>query len=88
MEEEALSRLEAASSAAEIDALEREVLGNASAVGEARRGLRDLPEDRRREVGRGINEIATRLGERLSARKSSTLSTALSRCNVCHTSKN
>jgi phenylalanyl-tRNA synthetase alpha chain len=70
LEEEALSRLEAASSAAEIDALEREVLGNASAVGEARRGLRDLPEDRRREVGRGINEIATRLGERLSARKS------------------
>lgn len=69
MEEEALGRLEAASSAAEIDTLEREVLGNGSALAAARRGLRDLPEDRRREVGRGINEIAGRLGERVSARK-------------------
>lgn len=69
VEEEARGRLEAATTAAEIDSLEREVLGNASAVGEARRGLRGLPDEQRREVGRGINEIATRLSERLAARR-------------------
>ena len=69
VEEEAVGRLEAATTAAEIDALEREVLGNASAVGEARRGLRNLADEQRREVGRGINEIATRLGERLAGRR-------------------
>ena len=69
VEEEARGRLEAATTAAEIDSLEREVLGNASAVGEARRGLRGLPDEQRREVGRGINEIATRLSGRLAARR-------------------
>jgi len=71
VEEEALSRLESAGTAAEIDALEREVLGNASAIGAAKRGLRDLPEEQRREVGRGINDIAARLGACLAARRAS-----------------
>jgi phenylalanyl-tRNA synthetase alpha chain len=69
VEAEALGRLEAAASVAEIEALEREVLGNASAVAEARRGLRSLPDAERRDVGRGINEVAARLGERLAARR-------------------
>ncbi|MFH1329244.1 MAG: phenylalanine--tRNA ligase subunit alpha [Actinomycetota bacterium] len=75
IEEEALGRLEAATKAAEIDALEREFLSNASAVGEARRGLRGLPDEQRREVGRGINEIATRLSERLAARRAEVTAT-------------
>jgi len=69
VEAEALARLQEAASAAQIDALEREVLGNASELAEARRGLKDLPDERRREVGRRINEIATRLGGRLAERR-------------------
>jgi phenylalanyl-tRNA synthetase alpha chain len=69
VEGEALARLDAATTTVDIDALEREVLGNASAVAEARRGLRALPDEQRREVGRAINEIAARLGERIAARR-------------------
>ena len=69
VEEEARGRLEAAATAAEVDALERELLGNASTIGAAKRGLRDLPEDQRREVGRGINEIAGRLTAGFAARR-------------------
>jgi phenylalanyl-tRNA synthetase alpha chain len=69
VEGEARSRLDAAATAAEVDALEREFLGNASAVGAAKRGLRDLPEDQRREVGRGINEVAGRLNAGFAARR-------------------
>jgi phenylalanyl-tRNA synthetase alpha chain len=69
LEEEALVRLGRAASTAEIDALEREVLGNASPVAEARRGLRGLSDEQRREAGRAINEVATRLAERFAARR-------------------
>ena len=69
VEEDALVRLDAAGGVAEIDALEREVLGNASALAEARRGLRGLPDEARREAGRVINEIAGRLGERIASRR-------------------
>jgi len=69
VEEDALVRLDAAGGVAEIDALEREVLGNASALAEARRGLRGLPDEARREAGRAINEIAGRLGERIASRR-------------------
>ncbi|MBM3694419.1 MAG: phenylalanine--tRNA ligase subunit alpha [Actinobacteria bacterium] len=64
-----MRRLEGATAAAAIEALEREVLGNASALAEARRGLRALPEGARREAGRAINEIAARLAERLAERR-------------------
>jgi len=67
VEEDALARLDAAGAAAEIEALEREVLGNASTVAEARRGLRGLSDEDRRRVGRDINEIAGRLAERIAA---------------------
>ncbi len=40
VEEDARARLDAAGGVAEIDAVERETLGNASALAEARRGLR------------------------------------------------
>lgn len=69
VEAEALARLDAVGGVGEIDALEREVLGNASAVAEARRSLRGLPDDVRREAGRTINEIAGRLAERIAARR-------------------
>lgn len=69
VEAEAMRRLEGATAAAAIEALEREVLGNASALAEARRGLRALPEGARREAGRAINEIAARLAERLAERR-------------------
>jgi phenylalanyl-tRNA synthetase alpha chain len=69
VEQEALTRLRAAAAAAEIDAIEREVLGNASAVAKARQGLRNLPDEERREAGRAINEIAGRLEERITLRR-------------------
>jgi phenylalanyl-tRNA synthetase alpha chain len=69
VEADALVRVDAAGGVAEIDALEREVLGNASALAEARRGLRGLPDEARREAGRAINEIAGRLGERIVSRR-------------------
>jgi phenylalanyl-tRNA synthetase alpha chain len=69
VEEDALARLAAAGTVAEVEGLEREVLGNASAVAEARRGLRGLPDDERREAGRAVNEVAGRLGERITARR-------------------
>jgi phenylalanyl-tRNA synthetase alpha chain len=69
VEEDALARLAAAGVASEIEALEREVLGNASAVAEARRSLRGLSDEERREAGRAINEIAGRLAERIGIRR-------------------
>ncbi|MBP1633001.1 MAG: PheS, partial [Acidobacteria bacterium] len=69
VEEDALRRLDAAGAAAAIDALEREVLGNASAVAEARRSLRSLSDEERRRTGRAINEIAGRLAGRIAARR-------------------
>ena len=69
VEEDALARLGAAGAVGEIDALEREVLGSASTVAEARRSLRDLPDERRREAGRAINEIAGRLARQIAARR-------------------
>lgn len=69
VETDALARLSAAGGVEEIDALEREVLGNASVVAEARRGLRGLPDEVRREAGRAINEVAGRLAERIAARR-------------------
>jgi len=69
VEEDGLARLAAAETTAEIESLEREVLGNASAVAEARRSLRGLSDEQRREMGRAINDIAGRLQERISTRR-------------------
>jgi phenylalanyl-tRNA synthetase alpha chain len=52
-----------------LDALETEFLGPSSAIAEARRGLREVAEDDRRELGRVINEIATSLGAAIAARR-------------------
>ncbi|HLE38474.1 MAG TPA: phenylalanine--tRNA ligase subunit alpha [Acidimicrobiia bacterium] len=69
--ERILSRLPAAGSVAEVDALEAEVLGAGAPVAEARRSLRDAPEDVRRELGRAVNEVtaavSAAVGERRSA---------------------
>lgn len=67
--EAALARLSAAATLAEIDALERDVLGNASALAEARRGLRGLADDQRREQGRQINEATQRVSTAIAARR-------------------
>jgi phenylalanyl-tRNA synthetase alpha chain len=66
---QALAGLDVVSSVAEVDALERECLGTASTIAEARRGLRSAPEQERRELGKLVNEVASALAERLSARR-------------------
>jgi phenylalanyl-tRNA synthetase alpha chain len=52
---------------AELNTLEAEVVGPASDLAEARRGLRDVPQEQRRELGRLINEalqaLTARIGE-------------------------
>ncbi len=67
VEEEARIRLAAAATTAEVDALEREVLGKDSDLGQARRGLGRLPEDQRKEMGRALNEISGRLAQSVGA---------------------
>lgn len=69
VEAEAAVRLADVTDLEAIDALETEFLGPSSAIAEARRGLREVAEDDRRELGRVINEIATSLGAAIAARR-------------------
>ncbi len=66
---EARQRLAAASTVEEIDAVERDAIGPASLVAEARRSLRDVPEDERRRLGRVINEISDGLSAAVTQRR-------------------
>ena len=70
IEADARARLERVSDLSALDTLEAEVIGPASAIAAARRGLRDVAEEERREMGRLINEIATGLGGAFEERRS------------------
>jgi phenylalanyl-tRNA synthetase alpha chain len=69
IEAESLARLAKVDDLDALSALEDEVVGPASAIAEARRGLRDVPDEDRREMGRFINEIATALAAALDAKR-------------------
>ena len=69
IEAEAARRIEAAASVAELDALEAEVVGPASTVAEARRGLRDVAQEQRPAMGKLINEVVTGLTGAIAERR-------------------
>jgi len=69
IEAEAARRIEAAASVAELDALEAEVVGPASPVAEARRGLRDVAQEQRPAMGKLINEVVTGLTGAIAERR-------------------
>jgi len=66
----AAARLEAVGDLEELTALESEMVGPASPIAEARRGLKEIPPDQRKELGRAINEIMGSLTGRIEARRS------------------
>jgi phenylalanyl-tRNA synthetase alpha chain len=68
--DEALARLEAAATLADLETAETDALGRGSAVAEARRSLGSLEPDQRRDAGRFINEIATAIQTSAANRRS------------------
>ena len=74
IEGEALARVTAARSVADLDAVRQEFLGKRSPFAALHRGLGSLPADARKEAGREIHEARTRvadaLGERLQTLES------------------
>ena len=52
-----------------LDAIEAEVMGDASPITAARRSLRDADADTRRELGRAVNEASTRLAASIAERR-------------------
>jgi len=66
----AAERLGGVADLEELAAVEAAVVGPASPIVEARRGLKDVPTDQRRELGRAINEIMGALTGRIEARRS------------------
>lgn len=69
IEASARARLEEVESLEGLARLETEVIGPASPIAEARRGLRDLPGEQRRELGRLINEVLGSLRSDIEARR-------------------
>jgi phenylalanyl-tRNA synthetase alpha chain len=69
IEAEARERIAAVSSLAELSAVEAETIGPASAVAEARRSLRDVPQAERPAMGRLVNEVAASLAEAVGTRR-------------------
>ncbi|MGI9665630.1 MAG: phenylalanine--tRNA ligase subunit alpha [Acidimicrobiia bacterium] len=64
------ARIEAATTVAELEAIEAESVGRSSAIAEARRGLGAIKDaDERRSEGQRINAIATSLTESIEARR-------------------
>ena len=59
--DEAIARLAGLDDLAALKAFETEVVGPDSAVMEARRGLKDVPPEQRKDLGRAINEAKTAL---------------------------
>jgi phenylalanyl-tRNA synthetase alpha chain len=51
--------LAVAATVAQVEAIATEALGSAGPVAAARRGLRDVPDEERRELGRAISEVAS-----------------------------
>ncbi|MCB2223919.1 MAG: phenylalanine--tRNA ligase subunit alpha [Actinobacteria bacterium] len=69
IEAEALGRLDAVADLDALAALEAEVVGPGSPVMEARRGLKDVPQEQRKDLGRAINEVKTALEAAIEARR-------------------
>jgi len=69
LEGEALSRVTAARSVADLDAVRQAFLGKRSPFAALHRGLGSLPPDDRREAGRAIHEAQARLAEALDRRR-------------------
>lgn len=67
--DQAEQRVAAAASLDELDTLAYELLGKKSALGELKRGLRDLDEDERRAAGRALNDVNARVQAALDARR-------------------
>lgn len=65
------AQIDATGSLADLDALEAELIGKGSPIAQARRGLGAIndPEERR-DTGRAINDIASRLTDLLTLRRS------------------
>ncbi len=69
IEAEATALLGDVSDLKSLAALESEVVGPGSPIVETRRGLKDVPPDERKELGRAINEVMTTLTGRIEARR-------------------
>ena len=67
--DDAEARAAAVGTLAELDVLGSELLGKRSALGELKKGLRDLDEEERRAVGRAFNEASARVQAALDARR-------------------
>jgi phenylalanyl-tRNA synthetase alpha chain len=65
----ALERLDAASSVSAVEQVETELVGPASPVTMARRSLREADAATKRDLGRVVNEAATRLTRRIEERR-------------------
>ncbi len=67
---DAPERVASASSIAELDVVEADLVGRSSPVGEARKGLGEIKDaDQRRATGKAINDIATDLKSLVDARR-------------------
>jgi phenylalanyl-tRNA synthetase alpha chain len=66
IEAAALARLAEAHDLDALAALEAEVLGPSSEIMEVRRGLKEVPPEDRKEIGRAINEVRETLAARLA----------------------
>ena len=69
VEVQALARVEAAGSVAELDVARQEFLGKRSPFSALHRGLGSLPVEERREVGRAIHEATARVEAALAERR-------------------
>jgi len=69
LETRAEADLAAAESVDAVDAISAAALGQASPIAEARRSLRDIDPDERRELGRAISEIARAIEAAVSERR-------------------
>jgi len=75
--DEALARIEAASSADELEDVRRSVLGRKGELAGLMRGIGSLPPDERGAFGRAVNEVKGRIDERLEAREAAFLDARL-----------
>ncbi|MBT8198611.1 MAG: phenylalanine--tRNA ligase subunit alpha [Acidimicrobiia bacterium] len=61
--------IDAAATLDELSDVESTLMGKESAIAAARRGLKDLPADERRDAGRAINEVAETITESIRERR-------------------
>jgi len=70
IQDEALGRLASVDDLDALAAFEAEVVGQGSPIMEARRGLKDVPQEERKDLGRAINEVKTAIDAAIEARRS------------------